>query len=193
MATVTEAKIWRNEFGIGDTEPKTFFAGKNDLLTSGLDASQGHVLRRAFDLLKLDGILCVQSIPLVYFKVVKRIDAREIASLHRKFWNHGGAPVLIIIAPNQVHIYSGLVRPLPQADITESIPALVEVLDRASSAIREFLPTVESGEFFRTHAASFNPAHRVDRDLLNNLQATREGLIDTASGEIDINVLVLPV
>lgn len=189
MTTVNEANIWRNEFGISDTEPRSFFGGKDDLLTSGLDASSGHVLRRAFDLLKLDGVLCVQSIPLVYFKVVKKVDAPEIARLHRKFWNHGGAPILIVIAPNQVHIYSGLVRPLPQADITDSIPALVEVLDRASSAIREFLPAVESGEFFRTHAASFNPAHRVDRDLLDNLQSTRESLIKAASGEMDINVL----
>ena len=41
---------------------------------------------------------------------------------------------------------------------------------------------VESGEFFRRHQKSFNPAHRVDRDLLDNLQATREKLVASDDG-----------
>ena len=154
-----------------------------------MDASQSHVLRRAFDLLKLDGVLCAENIPLVYFKEVKRIETGEVARLHRKFWNHGGAPILVLIAPDEVHIYSGLVRPLPQADTIGNIPALVLTLDRASSVIQEFLPTVESGEFFHQHSNSFNPAQRVDRDLLDNLQATREKLIESRHGNLDERVL----
>jgi hypothetical protein len=189
MAQMAEANNWRKEFGIEDAEPKVFFASKAELRTLGTDAPQSHVLRRAFDLLKLDGVLCTENIPLVYFKQVKRIEATQVTNLHRMFWNHGGAPILVLIAPDQVHIYSGLVRPLPQADSGENIPALVEILDRTSAAIQEFLPTVESGEFFRQHSKSFNPAHRVDRDLLNNLQATREKLIEAARGKLDIEVL----
>jgi N-6 DNA Methylase len=180
---------WRSAFGIGSVGPKVFFASKAELNTPGMNASQGHVLRRAFDLLKLDGVLCTENTPLVYFKQVRRIDPVEVASLHRTFWNHGGAPILVLIAPDQVQVYSGLVRPLPQTDPGGTIPALVDTLDWTSAAIREFLPTVESGQFFQQHSKSFDPAHRVDRDLLDNLQATREKLVETRHGKLDERVL----
>ena len=58
-----------------------------------------------------------------------------------------------------------------------------------SAAIKEFLPTVESGEFFHRNERSFDPAHRVDRDLLDNLQATREKLVEISPGRLDTRVL----
>jgi hypothetical protein len=48
---------------------------------------------------------------------------------------------------------------------------------------------VESGEFFRRHARSFNPAHRIDRALLDNLQATREHLSTAGRHGLDPQVL----
>lgn len=187
--SITTGKDWRDDFGIGQAGPNAFYASKTDLTASGTNSSQGHVLRRAFDLLKLDGILCTANTPLVYFKLVKRIEAAEVNRLHRKFWNHGGAPVLVLVAPDQVHVYSGLVRPISDAEPSDDVPGLVETLNRASSAIKEFLPSVESGEFFRRHEKSFNPAHRVDRDLLDNLQATREKVVAASAGSLDPRVL----
>lgn len=187
--SVSTNNEWRSEFGIAAAGPKDFFASKAELNTPGMNASQGHVLRRAFDLLELDGVLCTENTPLVYFKKVNRIEPAEVARLHRTFWNHGGAPILVLVAPDQVQIYSGLVRPLPQGDPHGTIPALVQILERASVAIKEFLPTVESGEFFRRNERSFNPAHRVDRDLLNNLQATREKLVAMSPARLDTRVL----
>jgi type I restriction-modification system DNA methylase subunit len=189
MVGVMKANTWRSEFGIKAGRPKAFFASKAELQAPDAAASQSHVLRRAFDLLKLDGVLCAENIPLVYFKEVKRIEPAEVARLHRKFWNHGGAPILVLVAPDQVHVYSGLVPPLPQQGSTGNIPALVKTLDRASVAIREFLPTVESGEFFHQHPKSFDPASRVDRKLLDNLQATRDKLVETLSDKSDEGIL----
>ena len=71
MMHVIAANDWRKSFGIGDAQPRSFFASKAELNAPGMDASQGHVLRRAFDLLKLDGVFCAGNTPLVYFKVVK--------------------------------------------------------------------------------------------------------------------------
>ena len=185
----TKANNWRTEFGIVDFGPKVFFASKAELQAPNVAASQSHVLRRAFDLLKLDGILCAENIPLVYFKEVKRIEPEEVARLHKKFWNHGGAPILVLVAPDQVHIYSGLVPPSPQQDTIGNIPAFVKRLDRASAAIKEFLPTVESGEFFHLHSRSFDPASRVDRRLLDDLQATRDKLAETLRGNAGEEIL----
>src|ERR1039458_395716 len=186
---VMKANTWRSEFGIKDGRPKAFFASKAELQAPDAAASQSHVLRRAFDLLKLDGILCAENIPLVYFKEVKRIEPEEVARLHKKFWNHGGAPILVLVAPDQVHIYSGLVPPSPQQDTISNIPAFVKRLDRASAAIKEFLPTVESGEFFHLHSRSFDPASRVDRRLLDDLQATRDKLAETLRGNAGEEIL----
>ena len=187
--SVSATNDWRSEFGIASAAPKDFFTSKAELSAPGMTASQAHVLRRAFDLLELDGVLCTENTPLVYFKQVKRIELEEVARLHRTFWNHGGAPILVLVATDQVQIYSGLVRPLPQSDPNGTIPALVQILERASVAIKEFLPTVESGEFFRRNERSFDPAHRVDRDLLNNLEATREKLVAMSPGRLDTSVL----
>ena len=55
--SVSANKDWRSEFGITSDGQKVFFASKAELTAPGADVSQGHVLRRAFDLLKLDGIL----------------------------------------------------------------------------------------------------------------------------------------
>ena len=180
---------WRKEFGIVDVESKFFIGGKAELNAPGMAVSQGHVLRRAFDLLKLDGILCTDNTPLVYFKQVRQIGPAEVVRLHQTFWNHGGAPILVLVTRDEVHIYSGLTRPVAQVDSRRPIPGLVDKLERASSAVREFLPAVESGEFFRRHQKSFDPEHRVDRDLLDNLQSTREKLIAASTGSLDPKVL----
>ena len=180
---------WRQEFGIVDIESKFFIGSKAELNVPGMEVSQRHVLRRAFDLLNLDGILCTDNTPLVYFKQVGQIEPAEVVRLHQRFWNHGGAPILVLITADEVHVYSGLTRPVAQADPGRPIPGLVDRLERASAAVREFLPAVESGEFFRRHQKSFDPAHRVDRDLLDNLQATREKLIAVSTGGLDPKVL----
>lgn len=171
---------WHVEFGITDERSGSFFASVDDLTGQVPSAPHAHVLRRAFDLLKLDGVLCDQAVPLIYFKRVAQIQTTNVMELHRQFWNHGGAPILALISPREVQIFSGFARPKAQADLT-GLPSLVIQIERASTALREFLPSVESGEFFRRHPKSFNPNDRVDRALLDNLQATRERLAAVGS------------
>ena len=71
------AKQWRGEFGLPDIDDDVFFTTKIDSAVAATKSLQSHVVRRAFDLLKLDGVLCTDSAPLVYFKQVKRIDKRR--------------------------------------------------------------------------------------------------------------------
>ena len=177
MSTTSD---WWSDFGLDPDGSKTFFARETDLDNAESGARQPHIRRRAFDLLKLDGILCAENVPLVYFKQVNRINAADVAELHRKFWNHGGAPILVLITLEEVHVYSGFTK--PEADIRPDgyASGLVEVIERASEALRQFLPAVESGQFFRSNEKSFQLSGRVDRDLLANLQATRESLVAAA-------------
>ncbi|MEL6406522.1 MAG: N-6 DNA methylase [Chloroflexota bacterium] len=179
--SIPPIKNWHTEFGLDETDTSGFYANEHDVETS--TASYAHIVRRAFQLLELDGVWCDQNTPLVYFKLVKQINIGAIASLHRSFWNHGGAAILAIVAPNEVQIYSALARPLIYDSETTEISGFVTSLERASQALSEFLPSVESGEFFHKHAQSFDTQERVDQSLLNNLQATREQLLDITNDQ----------
>jgi hypothetical protein len=171
--TPPPATDWRKEFGIEGREPPAFFTSTANINPV---TCQAHLLRRAFDGLQLDGVLCADQSPLVYFRQVRRITAEDVARLHRLFWNQGGAPVLVLIGDDQVHVYSGMSRPIGDVPQQGSLPSLVETIDRTANNLRAFLTSVESGEYFRRHSSYFDPTHRVDRDLLDNLKDAREQL-----------------
>jgi hypothetical protein len=180
---------WQAEFGIGAGRSAAFFASKDDLDSRDPLASHSHVVRRAFDFLNLNGVLNDGSSPLVYFKVVRSIRPADLVELHRRFWNHGEAPILAVISPSEVQIYSGLARPREKAGSGGQSSGLVTTIHRASAALREFLPAVESGEFFREHPRSFQLTERVDHALLNNLSATRQKLASISGKHTSVDVL----
>lgn len=187
--TAASMPAWAREFGIAKRPSMGIFATKNDLDTEGTAPLHSHVLRRAFDLLKLDGALCDSAAPLIYFKEVGRIKVSEVLDLHKRFWNHGAAPIFVIISPGQVQVHSGLVRPADPTTHRGDPPSLVESIDRASSALRELLPAVCSHEYFRRYSLSFKRADRVDSALLDNLQATRQKLSGIQSRKPTTGVL----
>ena len=76
----------------------------------------------------------------------------SVLKLHRQFWNHGGAPILVLISRDQVHVYSGMSRPVPDSEVRDRPPSLVKTIDRVSEGLREFLTSVESGDFFQQNA-----------------------------------------
>lgn len=172
-ATTTD---WRKEFGIEGREPPAFFSGLEDIEEAGSVTPLPHALRRAFTELKLDGVLCLEKMPIIYFRQVEQIEPVEVLRLHRLFWNQGVAPLLVLIAPHQVHVYSGLTLPADIRNAGAQDHGLVERLNRVGDQLRAFILSVESGEYFHRHRKSFDPRQRVDRDLLRNLQATRENL-----------------
>ncbi len=49
---------WLEEFGLDSAQPDIFLLSKKDLSSVATQGPQRHVMRRAFDLLKLDGIVC---------------------------------------------------------------------------------------------------------------------------------------
>lgn len=177
--TATGEHGWPHEFGIHSDMSRLFVSRTSDL-NSG-NVPHAHVVRKAFDLLSLDAVLCDQEAPLVYFKLVSNHERQRVAELHRQFWNHGGVPVLALVSATQVQILSSFARP----DVgfrAGDLASVVSTLPRRSPELRELLPALESGEFFRRHARSFDPSERVDHALLDNLKATRERLAEVDSG-----------
>ena len=146
-----------------------------------------HVLRRAFELLSLDGILCAENVPLIYFKTVGSLGLDVVLPIQRQFWNHGGAPILV--SPNRVHVYSAMSRPVPAHEVQDKPPSLVVQLERLAEPLRAFVVSVETGDFFRQYARSFDPNQRIDRDLLNNLKDARDVLDEITNRDIKPEVL----
>ncbi|MCB1919051.1 MAG: N-6 DNA methylase [Candidatus Competibacteraceae bacterium] len=190
-------KDWKKDFGLDDRKPPYFFSSINQLEKAAAKAPQIHALRRAFEQLEINGVLCQDRVgpfeglqPVIYFRQVDNIDPNSILSLHRAFWNQGIAPILVVIAPNDVHIYSGLLPPTSTLIQSRRSPGLVETLERVQDQLRSFLLSVESGEYFHIHRHSFDPRQRVDRDLLHNLRVTRQALgqiqpVELASPTLD--------
>ena len=83
--TLGVEKDWRQEFGLDRADRSLFFGDKSEVVRRGSPSSQAHVLRHAFDLLDVDGILSTEHAPLIYFKKVQRIDPAAVAELHRRF------------------------------------------------------------------------------------------------------------
>lgn len=190
MTVADSGANWKEEMGLQGRKPPRFFESPEDIDAGGI-VPQAHALRRAFDDLDLDGISCLDNTPLIYFKEVPRIDPAEVWELHRTFWNQGLAPVLVLITPRDVHIYSGLAKPPGVGESVESGNRFVDKLDRIRQAaeIRQLVISVESGEFFRLHAKSFDRERRVDRELLKNLEAARERLEEVSDGHETKSVL----
>src|SRR4051794_40193442 len=145
---------WRSDFGIQDRMPPNLFTSKEQLTRA---TPQAHLIRRAFDVLKLDGILCTDHTPLVYFKLLRRFSPDAAYELQKQFWNHGSAPVLVLVSEDRVHVYSGMTRPTARDTAETELPSLVTTLSRVTTGLREFLIAVESGEFFQQKQHSFNP------------------------------------
>lgn len=182
---------WRDEVGVSGWKPPKFFRNADEVDAISPAPAQSHLLRRAFQRLELDGIVCLQNSPAIYFKEVAKADANEAEKLHRIFWNQGLAPVLVLIDPENVHVYSGLSLPLNNSGHPQDTNRLVEMLSRISQAaeLRRLVLSIESGEYFRRHSPSFDPNMRVDRALLRNLAATRAALLKASEPNPNRKVL----
>jgi len=189
--TTESGTDWRTEMGLDERRPPYFFASRADINAAGGSVPQAHALHRAFDGLGLNGILCLRKTPLLYFKEVARIDLQEVWSLQTRFWNQGLAPVLVLISPSEIHIYSGLTTPPKAGEDVRAGHRLVTTLNRVTDAaeVRQLVLSLESGEFFHLYAKSFNRERRVDRQLLKNLAAARERLGEVSDETLKPRVL----
>jgi type I restriction-modification system DNA methylase subunit len=177
---------------LADKQVPEFFRSFEELEAAQIGISQIHVMRRAWQDLGLDGILYQDKSPYIYIKEVSSIDLEQTRKLHRRLWNQGIAPFLLIVSPDEFHIYSSLALPAKEDQGINDDHRLVEVLSRASDALelRQFARSLEFGELFQKKPKSFNPELRVDRYLLKNLKATREILLEPVGGKtLDLKII----
>jgi hypothetical protein len=189
-ATVSQS--WKEQLNLADKQVPEFFRSFEELEAAQIGISQIHVMRRAWQDLELDGILYQDKSPYIYIKEVSSIEPQETRKLHLRLWNQGIAPFLLVVSPNEFHIYSSLVLPAKENEDINGDHRLVGVLSRAADALelRQFARSLEFGELFHKKPASFNPELRVDRYLLKNLKAAREKLLEPVKGvALDLKII----
>ena len=188
--TATGISNWRDELGVVDLMPPVYYSSESEVRVQANAVPQALALQRAFERLRLDGILCLENNPLAYFKEVAAIKPAEVQKLHRQFWNQGLAPILVLIDPREIHVYSGLALPPEKPEDLER-NNLVERLNRVAdeASVRQLVLSISSGAYFRAHTKLFDPKQRVDRNLLSNLQATRQALAAATSRPLGTQTL----
>lgn len=139
------------------------------------------VIKRAWKEMKLDGVLCLDTRPILYLKEYSRpFSSRERIRLQKLFWNQGVANILVLADPISVYFYSGLTKPQnehPDEDAAEN--ALIEELVFADyiQRIQTLYHDLATGHYYETHKPYFDPEQAVDSWLLGNLRALRNALI----------------
>src|SRR5882724_1982802 len=182
---------WVELLDLGDRRSHEFFRSLEQINSADPIPLHAHSMRRAWKEMELDGILCIERIPVVYFKEMRQPIQDELRKLQRQLWNQSIAPILVVITLTEILVYSGLALPAKDDENVDENNRLVETFNLLADAlkIRHFVRTVELGEFFRTNPKSFDPEHKVDHYLLENLDAARdllegefpEGRRDTAT------------
>jgi hypothetical protein len=185
MTGPSDEQSWTRDFGLDARVAPDYIRSEDKLDAAVVSVPQAHAIRRAFAELGIDGVLCVANAPTAYFKWMEDVRAATVRELQRRTWNQGLAPVLVVVSRTQVHIYSSLALPARDEKDLNNDGRWIETLDRVTQllALRELVTGLESGEFFRIHAQSFDPERRVDRRLLANIGDARSELASLTKRE----------
>jgi methylase of polypeptide subunit release factors len=126
--------------------------------------------------------------PAVYVAEARtREEAREI---HKKLWNLGNAPFLIVLIPNEIRVYTGF-----NFSIEDEKKGLVkeigEIVDLTFESICDQLTdfkadSIDNGRLWENQSKHITPEKRVDIHLLNNLRKLEEYL---QSRSLDLSII----
>ena len=178
------------------------YASSTNLITretpgENIPAERETTWREARDKLGIDAIYFVADAPDIYFKRFEVPDQVRMAELHRNVWSQSKIPLLFIILPGDIRIYSGYEPPKRGKSSNEFIePSRLErKLDSSKQRTGEDLwqriniftrLAIESGSFWREYSDSkyFKKTTRADQKLVANLRYIRRKLINDLSAQL---------
>ena len=149
--------------------------------------STPHAIEVAWTRMRLDAVVVIGRSAAVYVKQVGSFEPAMEHRLHGQLWLHGTAPLLLVVDPAQLRIYSS--RPKKPGQ-PQGRAACVEVLDRVKHAlaISHLLERVQVGDYFQLHRDHFLPSNAVDWHFGNQLERTRDVL-----AQVDARVSVAKI
>ena len=143
------------------------------------------VIERAWDEMKLDGVLFIDNRPTLYLKEHDRpFSTKERVYLQKLFWNQGVANILVLGDPKTVYIYSGFGIPHHEESDKSIEKGLIKKI-----ALLEYVQDIQAmyyclatGRYYEVHKSCFDPEQSADRWLLDNLRSLREALTKGKDG-----------
>ena len=85
----------------------------------------------------VDGIA---KVPLIYFSVIQKYDAKQVAELHRLSWNLGEAPLLFVVTPDEILIYNNYETPqVIENGNLDPTAGIIEILSLRDGLVSEQL------------------------------------------------------
>ncbi|MBU7586640.1 MAG: N-6 DNA methylase [Nostoc sp. TH1S01] len=119
--------------------------------------------------------------PCIYFTQLDEPNPRKLAKLHKLSWNHGLAPMLWVITPDEVLLYNCYSQPTKQDenDPNRHLIESFETTESDLSRMNQFASRlqIESGEFWQWEKAKqIDRQQRVDSVLVKDLNEAEEKL-----------------
>lgn len=143
-----------------------------------------HLLRRAQDAGVL-GTYVFRTSPEEYpllpprsvVHVAEAGSVEEAQRIHKRLWNLGDAPFIIIILPGEIRVYTGFQYDPKKDQPIKRIPR--KELAWIAAALHEFNAyQIDSGRVWQRFHKHLSIKHRIDHHLLNNLRSLGSALID---------------
>lgn len=139
--------------------------------------SHGHALRRLFDDITIDAVLCLEGRPTVCIKSATNLNDKDVEGIRRKLWNLGATTLLIVERQSEIQVYSTFVRPATDGSNSNAGLDDETIADLESAALalrlRQLIRRIETGAIYRSHPELFDPKGAVDQLLLSNLRSLR--------------------
>jgi len=158
--------------------------------------SQEYIYSSAKNKVNLDAIYFLKQkngaeVPLIFFKKLYSYDEDLVSELHRKVWNMGSAPLLYVILPTSVRIYSSYEPPSKKGEKLDPLSGLIAEIDVLKAHDVNYLKfsrlNVVSEEYWANNK-NFNREKKVQQMLLNNIKYMRNKLIN-GPNKIDSNIV----
>lgn len=153
------------------------------------DSDNGYVYRKAIAECSLRGAYVLRppfgdktatAVPIVY--VCETHSETDASAIHKKVWNQGIVPFLVILGPHSIRLYSGFKYHKPHSALTEDAndgllrPAIqFNAIARELGAFRA--ESIDDGTVWRQWGSEAAPQDRVDWRLLNNLDQLDQWLM----------------
>jgi len=140
--------------------------------------SHGHALRRLFEDVEADAVLCLERRPAVCIRRVEDSTEVDIENIRHRLWNLGATTLLIVETRSDIRVFSTLVKP-SREDRTGDRAQLTNetIIDLAAVSLalqlRQMIRRIETGAIYRANKSLFDARQAVDRVLLENLKSAR--------------------
>ncbi|UTS79098.1 N-6 DNA methylase [Phaeobacter piscinae] len=169
------APDWREILALSERVAPEFFEQGQPITGTPYAAE----IRKAMRTLSITGVFCNQGVPQVMILEQENYHREEVMRVHAALWNQGLASVLVVVSADVVRVFS-LSRDPGAGDRSQfEARCLIEAVDAAADALalRDYIYGTESGRLWLEKVDYFDLNARIDRVLLDNLEAAHDLLV----------------